>query len=69
MLAVTGLPVVWRALRGAAGHFAADLVAMLAIVAALLLGQPLAGLSVVLVQTGGEALERYAEVRRAWPIG
>ena len=69
-LAVTGLPVVWRALRGvAAGHFAADLVAMLAIVAALLLGQPLAGLSVVLVQSGGEALEPYAEVRRAWPIG
>ena len=36
---------------------------MLAIVAALLLGQPLAGLIVVLMQTGGEALERYAEGR------
>ena len=47
----------------AAGHFAADLVAMLAIVAALLLRQPLAGLIVVLMQTGGEALERYAEGR------
>ena len=36
---------------------------MLAIVAALLLGEPLAGLIVVLMQTGGEALERYAEGR------
>src|SRR5262249_54935550 len=63
-LAVTGLPVAWRTLRGvASGRFAADLVAMLAIVAALLLGQPLAGLIVVLMQTGGEALERYAEGR------
>lgn len=63
-LVVTGLPVVWSTLRGvASGHFAADLVAMLAIVAALLLGEPLAGLIVVLMQTGGEALERYAEGR------
>ena len=63
-LAVTGLPVVWRTLRGVvSGRFAADLVAMLAIVAALLLGEPLAGLIVVLMQTGGEALERYAEGR------
>ena len=63
-LALTGIPVVWHTLRGvAAGRFAADLVAMLAIVAALLLGEPLAGLIVVLMQTGGEALERYAEGR------
>jgi heavy metal translocating P-type ATPase len=63
-LALTGLPVVWRTLRGmASGRFAADLVAMLAIVTALLLREPLAGLIVVLMQTGGEALERYAEGR------
>jgi heavy metal translocating P-type ATPase len=63
-LVLTGLPVVWRTLRGiASGRFAADLVATLAIVAALPLGQPLAGLIVVLMQTGGEALERYAEGR------
>jgi cation transport ATPase len=63
-LAVTGAPVVWNTLRGAlTGRLAADLVAMLAIVAALLLGEPLAGLIVVLMQTGGEALERYAEGR------
>ncbi|MGH7580939.1 MAG: heavy metal translocating P-type ATPase [Gemmatimonadales bacterium] len=56
--------MVWRTLRGVLkGSFAADLVAMLAIAGALLLGQPLAGLIVVLMQTGGEALERYAEGR------
>ncbi len=61
---MTGLPVVWRTLRGVvSGRFAADLVAMLAIVAALFLAEPLAGLIVVLMQTGGEALERYAEGR------
>ncbi len=63
-LALTGAPVVWRTLRGLArGRFAADLGAMLAIVAALILGHPLAGLIVVLMQTGGEALEQYAEGR------
>ena len=47
----------------ASGRFAADLVAMLAIVGSLFLHQPLAGLIVVLMQTGGEALERYAQGR------
>lgn len=63
-LALTGAPVVWRTLRQmATGHFATDVVAMLAIVTALLLREPLAGLIVVLMQTGGEALERFAEGR------
>lgn len=63
-LALTGAPVVWRTVRGIlARRFAADLVAMLAITGALLLGEPLAGLIVVLMQTGGEALERYAQGR------
>ena len=63
-LALTGAPVVWQTLRGVAvGRFAADLVAMLAIVTALILREPLAGLIVVLMQTGGEALERYAQGR------
>src|SRR5678816_2966218 len=63
-LAVTGAPVVWRTLQGALrGHFAADVVATLAIVASALLGQPFVGLVIVLMQTGGEALERYAEGR------
>jgi heavy metal translocating P-type ATPase len=68
-LALSGAPVVWQTLRGiAAGRFAADLVAMLAIVTALLLGEPLAGLIVVLMQTGGEALERYAEGRASQAV-
>ena len=63
-LVVTGTPVVWRTIRSAlSGHFATDLVATLAIVTAVLLHQPLAGLVIVLMQTGGEALERYAEGR------
>src|SRR5678815_3805306 len=56
--------VVWRTLQGALpGHFAADVVATLAIVASALLGQPFVGLVIVIMQTGGEALERYAEGR------
>ena len=56
--------MVWRTLRGiVSGRFAADLVAMLAIIGALLLREPLAGLIVVLMQTGGEALEHYAQGR------
>src|SRR5688500_5015643 len=63
-LVVIGAPVVLRTLRGALrGHFAADIVAALAIATAIALAQPLAGLVVVLMQTGGEALERYAEGR------
>ena len=63
-LIAMGAPVAWRTLRGMLrGHFATDVVAMLAIVAAVALRQPLAGLVVVLMQTGGEALERYAEGR------
>jgi len=61
---LTGAPVIWQTLRGLlSGRFAADLVAMLAIITALLLDEPLAGLIVVLMQSGGEALERYAEGR------
>ncbi|MBL0940226.1 MAG: heavy metal translocating P-type ATPase [Gemmatimonadaceae bacterium] len=63
-LLVAGAPVVWRTLRGMLrGNFAADVVAMLAIVGAVLLQQPLAGLVVVLMQTGGEALDAYAVAR------
>ena len=63
-LVVAGIPLVWRTLRGVArGHFATDVVASLAILAAILLGEPLAGLIVVLMQTGGEALESYAQGR------
>ncbi len=60
-----GAPIVLATLRGAfQGRFAADLVASLALVAAVILGEPVAGLVIVIMQTGGEALEAGA-ARRA----
>jgi len=59
-----GFPVVWRTLRAARhGNYATDVVASLSIVTAAIIGQPLAGLVIVLMQTGGEALEKFAERR------
>jgi heavy metal translocating P-type ATPase len=56
--------VVWRTLVAARrGNFATDVVASLSIVTAAIIGQPFAGLVIVLMQTGGEALERFAERR------
>lgn len=63
-LILLGAPVVFRTLRGLLrGEFAADVVAMLAIATAMVLREPVAGLVIVLMQTGGELLERYAEGR------
>jgi heavy metal translocating P-type ATPase len=63
-LVVIGGRVVWRTVAHAlAGHFATDLVASMAIITAVAVGQPLPGLIVVLMQTGGEALEAYARGR------
>ncbi len=59
-----GLPVVWRTVRGMLhGKFAADVVASLSIVTAAVIVEPFAGLVIVLMQTGGEALEKFAERR------
>ncbi len=56
-----GGPLVLQTVRGMLrGRFASDIVAMLAIVTALLLGQYFAGAVIALMQSGGEALERYA---------
>src|SRR5215831_5448232 len=60
----TGAPIVFRTLRAVAhGRLATDIVASLSIIGATALGQPLAGLVIVLMQAGGEALEQYAEGR------
>jgi len=65
VLIVTGAPLVWRTVMGMLrGRFAADIVATLSIVTAVALRQPVAGLVIVLMQSGGEWLERYA-ARRA----
>jgi heavy metal translocating P-type ATPase len=61
---VMGAPLVVRTLRAvASGRLATDVVASLSIIGAVALGQPLAGLVIVLMQAGGETLERYAEGR------
>ena len=60
-LVFTGFPIVFGTLRGLLhGRFAADVVATLAIVAAVVFVQPFAGLVIVLMQSGGEALEAFA---------
>jgi heavy metal translocating P-type ATPase len=64
VLAVLGAPLVWRTVRDALrGHFATDIVASLAIIGAVAMDEPWAGLVVVLMQRGGEWLERRAERR------
>jgi heavy metal translocating P-type ATPase len=64
-LLVGGVPLVVQTARGMLrGRFAADIVASLAIVTAFLLEQYFAGVVIVLMQSGGEALEAYA-MRRA----
>lgn len=63
-LIVSGAPLLWGSVRAVAQRrFAADLVASLSIIGAIAFGQPLAGLIIVIMQSGGEALERYAEGR------
>lgn len=60
-LLVGGTPLVFQTVRGMLhGRFASDIVAMLAIGTALVLGQYFAGAVIVLMQSGGEALEAYA---------
>ena len=63
-LVVTGAPIVFTTIREARkGHWATDVVAVLAILGAVLLKQPLAGLVIVVMRSGGEALEDYAAAR------
>jgi heavy metal translocating P-type ATPase len=60
-----GLPLTLRTAREVAGgRLHADVIAALAIVASLLMREYLAGVLIVVMQTSGEALERYA-FRRA----
>ena len=68
-LVLGGLPIVAATVRGMLrGRFATDVVATLAIVGALLTGEYLAGAVIVLMQSGGEALEAYGvgAPRRRW---
>jgi heavy metal translocating P-type ATPase len=63
-LVLGGVPLVLRTLWGILrGRFAADVVAMLAIVGAIVFREYFAGAVIVLMQSGGEALEAYAMQR------
>jgi cation transport ATPase len=56
-----GTPVVYDTFRGILRkHFASDIVAMMAIIAAVLLNDALPGVIIVIMQSGGKALEDYA---------
>ncbi len=60
-LAAGGIPLVWELLTKIShGQFGADLLAGISIVTSVLLGEYLAGSLVVLMLSGGEALESYA---------
>ncbi len=60
-----GVPLVWQLLRGAMrGEFGSDLLAGMSIVTSALIGEPLAGVIVVLMLSGGQVLESYA-IKRA----
>lgn len=59
-LILGGLPIVYGTIKGIfKGQFASDIVAMLAIITAVILDEAFAGAVVVLMQSGGEAIERY----------
>ncbi len=63
-IVVTVLPVTWEVARGMArGDFGVDIIALLAMVAALIGGELLAGAIVAVMLTGGDALEDYAAGR------
>jgi heavy metal translocating P-type ATPase len=64
MLLLGGVPLVWDLLtKLAAGTFGSDLLAGISIVTSVLLGEYLAGVLVVLMLSGGEALESRAVSR------
>lgn len=64
-LIIGGAPVVYQTGREIFQRkFASDIVAMLAIIGAIITGEPFAGVIIVIMQTGGEALEDYG-FRRA----
>lgn len=59
-LIVGGLPVIARTITGMSkGKFAVDIIATLAIAVAIFTDEAFAGLIIVLMQTGGEAIDDY----------
>ncbi len=65
VLVVGGAPTVLKTIQKMLkGNFAADVVAMLAIITAVIMHEYFAGVIIVIMQSGGEALENYS-LRRA----
>ena len=59
-LVLGAIPIVYKTFIGMLkGHFASDIVAMLAILTAIFMDQAFAGAVVVLMQSGGEAIEDF----------
>lgn len=64
-LVVGGIPIVLGTIKGILhGYFASDIVAMLAILTAIITNNAFPGVIIVIMQSGGKALEDYA-YRRA----
>lgn len=60
-LVIGGAPIIWYTVRDMLHRrFASDIVALLAIVAAILMNNAFPGLVIVLMQSGGKALEDHA---------
>lgn len=59
-LIIGGIPVVAKTIMGIArGKLAADIIATLAIITAIVTDEAFAGIIIVLMQTGGEAIDDY----------
>lgn len=60
-LIISGTPIIWQTIRGIFHHhFASDIVALLAIATSILLNDAFPGLVIVIMQSGGKALEDHA---------
>ncbi|MGA6991338.1 MAG: heavy metal translocating P-type ATPase, partial [Nitrososphaeraceae archaeon] len=58
---VGGVPILFETIKGMLrGHFASDIVAMLAITTAIVTNEAFPGVIIVIMQSGGKALEDYA---------
>ena len=61
VLVIGGAPIIYETIKGMLrGHFASDIVAMLAITTAIITNEAFPGVIIVIMQSGGRALEDYA---------
>lgn len=61
ILIICGAPIIFQTLKEMASrHFASDVVAMFAIITAIITNEAFPGIIIVIMQSGGKALEDYA---------